>query len=161
MVVRKFLVDVRNLKTRQCVVEAPCAVMQVILISIAAIDEQAFQSAQAGSRIGHHRQRIMGGPIGPAFRDQFGGFGIAGQSDPEWLSWIGIVRRRHGEKHERVNLALARLLRLLEMLDESRDRAFMFSKIIQSAGKVAAIDEVERQVAGMTRGGGAEHTLYE
>src|SRR5512146_1790347 len=101
----------------------------------------------------------MGGPIGPAFRDQFGGFGIAGQSDPEWLSWIGIVRRRHGEKHERVNLSLARLLRLLEVLDESWDRAFMFSKIIQSAGKVAAIDEVERHVAGMTGGGAPETAM--
>jgi hypothetical protein len=35
----------------------------------------------------------------------------------------------------------------------------MFSKIIQGAGKVAAIDEVERHVAGMTGGGAPETAM--
>src|SRR4051794_33898553 len=93
----------------------------------------------------------MGHPIGPTLRDQLGRLGITGQANSERLARIRIIGSRHREKHERVRFPLARFLRHLEMLDEGWDRPPVLGEVIQRAGQVTAIDQLERRVAGVTR----------
>src|SRR5205807_9683912 len=65
MVVRKFLIHMRHAITRQRVAHSACAIQQIVLIDVAAIDEQQLQSLQPfPMRLDQH-QRVPFHPVIP------------------------------------------------------------------------------------------------
>src|SRR5215469_5919412 len=132
-------------------VHAACAIYQIVLIYVAAIDVQGLELCEPWSARFRHHHRVPGDPLRPALRNEFAGVRIDRQTDAEGYLRIGIVGRAHGERHQVVHLAVLDLRCSVEISAPFLDRAACSCERSQKPRKLRKVAKLECHISGVAR----------
>ena len=149
------------------------AVVQVVLVTPAAVDVDAFQRAQVRGVPRHEMDRVMALPCLPALADQFAGFEVEWQPEAQRHRRIGIVGGCHRDVHEDMPFGVGKLVSCPYVLQKALDAAVVAAvggtlglcrnvddaglarrnpilvELVQGPRPVAVIAEIKQRIAGM------------
>ena len=130
----EFLVSMPDAGLGQALGQDARPVMQVVLIAPAAVDVDALQALEAGAVLRHQVDRVVREPALPARLDALARFQVVRQPEAVRCARVRIVRGRHAQVHDAVDLGLRRAAALVERPQETPHAAV----VVTGAGAALA-----------------------
>ena len=106
MVIIEFFVAMRDAGRRQAAGENATAIVDLVLVTPAAVHIEPTQGTQRRSMPPHHMDRIMSQPALPVGGDQLARLGVEWQAKAQWCPRLWIVGGSHAHIHERQTLGM-------------------------------------------------------